>query len=194
MLIALERVLDFDSEGVEGTGGGSTVSGGNDTDEAGADRVLENVRDRICILEATGVFDLVLDVEVYDEGVAVAVAGSSSSGVGGYGKLVLLELVVPLVGAGDVERLWSCLWLSERSRCLLPSPSSSPSGMLTVSENTLAALPVLAGPFLFFAFPCANALGGLALVLECPDTALAPELLATEPRFDESRSGESGRE
>lgn len=190
MLIALGRALAFDSEGVEGTGGGSTVSGGNDTDEAGADRELENVRERICILEATGVFDLVLDVEVYDEGVAVAVAGSSSSGVGGYGKLVLLELVVPLVGAGDVERLW----LSERTRCLLPSPSSSPSGMLTVSENTLAALPVLAGPFLFFALPCANALGGLALVLECPDTALAPELLATEPRFDESRSGERGRE
>lgn len=66
--------------------------------------------------------------------------------------------------------------------------------MLTVSENTLAALPVLVGPFLFFAFPCANALGGLGLVLECPDAALALELLATDPRFDESRSGERGRE
>lgn len=68
--------------------------------------------------------------------------------------------------------------------------SSSPSGMLTVNENTLAALPVLAGPFLFLAFPCANALGGL----ECPDAALAPELLATDPRFDESKSGDKGRE
>lgn len=83
MLIALGRAPAFDSDGgVAGTGGGATVSAGKVTDEAGADRELENVRDRICIREATGVFDLVpLDVEVYDEGVAVAM--SSSSGVGG---------------------------------------------------------------------------------------------------------------
>lgn len=88
MLIALGRVLAFDSvDGVEGTGGGDTVSGGKDTDEAGAERELEKARDRTCIREATGVFDLVppliVDAEVYDEDVVVAVAGSSSRGVGG---------------------------------------------------------------------------------------------------------------
>ena len=135
----------------------------------------------------------------------VSPTSSSSNGVGGYGKLVLLELVVPLVGAGDVDLLWPLL-LSP-SAFLLPkaddevtSPSFTTSGMLTVNENTLPALVAVDALDVFFVSPLPPApspfdasaalierysIGGLRLA--------RLELLATDPLFEfgfefESRS------